>query len=510
MRKITTLLVLVAILQVGYSQTIELFTDINTTGASNPSFFNKALGKLFFTANDGTGDALWVTDGTAANTIKLINQSAATIVEFNGKAYFTADDPTKGRELFVTDGTVAGTGLFFDFYEGTKNGSPIPVAVFDNHLYIVASDSLHGDEIWRTDGTAANTSLFLELVPGTSGSGAEEFHVLQNKLLFSAYTSTYGRELWYTDGGINADIILDMNPGNQSSTIEEFCEMNGKYYFSGEGELYVTDGTTAGTYMVKDVRPGAGLSRPYKLTQKGNQIIFGATDGTNICLWATDGTEAGTVQLKQYYNGPQKLTYLTTYNNEVYLCGRTDDSGSEPWHTDGTVPGTLMLVNTITTQGQGAGAADFTELGGKLFFRTSNTIYVSDGTLAGTQTLPFPAFATNAQVTLADMFEYNGAIYFTADYDNKGREIYKLTLPTTGVNNLGEAKALSVYPNPAANYVTVQNENNTPVQLLNTQGQIIGNYFSTNSIVTINTTEFANGLYFVKAGNAVTKVIVNK
>lgn len=507
MRKLFTLFVFIATLQQSYSQTVELFTDINTTAGSNPVAFNKALGKLFFVANDGTGNGLWVTDGTVANTVKLLNQSVTEMVEYKGKVYFSANDPTRGEELFVTDGTPAGTGFFFDFYDGSQNGFPRPVAVFDDYLYIVASDSLHGQEIWRTDGTTANTSLFLELVPGANGSSPEEFHVLQNKLLFSAYTNDYGRELWYADGGINADIVLDMNPGNQGSTIEEFCEMNGKYYFSGQGELYVTDGTTAGTYMVKDVRPGGGLSRPYSLTLKGNQIIFGATDGTNICLWATDGTEAGTELLKVFYNGPQKLTHLTNYNNEVYFCGRTDDSGSEPWHTDGTVPGTLMLVNTITTQGQGAGAFNFTELGGQLFFRTSNNIYVSDGTLAGTQTLPYPSFATNAQVTLADMIEYNGTIYFTADYDNKGREIYKLTLPTAieDINN----NSISVYPNPASAEVFVKTSTIIQLQLLNTQGQLLGNYVCNNGITTISTATLANGIYIMKAGNAITKLVVN-
>ena len=45
-------------------------------------------------------------------------------VVYNGRAYFIAKDRTHGTELFVTDGTVAGTGLFLDIRPGFDSSQP--------------------------------------------------------------------------------------------------------------------------------------------------------------------------------------------------------------------------------------------------------------------------------------------------------------------------------------------------------------------------------------------------
>jgi len=61
-------------------------------------------------------------------------------------------------------------------------------------------------------------------------------------------------------------------------------------------ELWVTDGTAAGTQMVLDINPGSSGSNPSHITSLGNgTAVFDATDGTHFGeLWITDGTAAGT------------------------------------------------------------------------------------------------------------------------------------------------------------------------------------------------------------------------
>ena len=96
-----------------------------------------ALGnKAVFVAKDGApgggavaGEQLWVTDGTANNTIK-INDQAANIRQFkqvSGKLYFTASSATHGNELWVTDGTFAGTKMVKDISNGSNSSNPLLV-----------------------------------------------------------------------------------------------------------------------------------------------------------------------------------------------------------------------------------------------------------------------------------------------------------------------------------------------------------------------------------------------
>src|SRR5690554_5563796 len=94
MIKKTTLLGAIALFSFySFSQfTFELVKDINPTGDSNPSQQALLNGKLYFQAYDGTnGIELWVTDGTTAGTqmIKDINPTGGSFpsgfTEYNGK-----------------------------------------------------------------------------------------------------------------------------------------------------------------------------------------------------------------------------------------------------------------------------------------------------------------------------------------------------------------------------------------------------------------------------------------
>src|SRR5690554_1787662 len=83
MIKKTTLLGAIALFSFySFSQfTFELVKDINPTGDSNPYSLTELNGKLYFRANDGTnGYELWVTDGTSAGTqmIKDINPTGSS------------------------------------------------------------------------------------------------------------------------------------------------------------------------------------------------------------------------------------------------------------------------------------------------------------------------------------------------------------------------------------------------------------------------------------------------
>jgi ELWxxDGT repeat protein len=52
-------------------------------------------------------------------------------------------------------------------------------------------------------------------------------------------------------------------------------------------------------FLVKDINPGAFNSYPQSLTVVGNTLFFTAYDGVNgFELWKSDGTAAGTVLVK--------------------------------------------------------------------------------------------------------------------------------------------------------------------------------------------------------------------
>src|SRR5687768_6502429 len=92
---------------------------------------------------------------------------------------------------------------------------------------------------------------------------------------------------------ITAQLLADLNPGTASSRPYQFAEMNGFAYFGTNDrlpdigrELWKTDGTPAGTTLVKDIVPGTGESRAQELVNVNGMLYFRAYNAANESeLW---------------------------------------------------------------------------------------------------------------------------------------------------------------------------------------------------------------------------------
>src|SRR5262249_36261710 len=86
-------------------------------------------------------------------------------------------------------------------------------------------------------------------------------------------------------------------------------------------ELWKSDGTQAGTTLVKDIRPGGAGSSPLNLTAFNGLLYFTAGDGAHGReLWVSDGTAAGTA-LVQDINPGSGSAFYPFYNPEFTVVG---------------------------------------------------------------------------------------------------------------------------------------------------------------------------------------------
>ncbi|MEL7053646.1 MAG: DUF4347 domain-containing protein, partial [Cyanobacteria bacterium J06588_5] len=97
------------------------------------------------------------------------------------------------------------------------------------------------------------------------------------------------------------ELIADINPGSTGSYPVFLTEFDGKLFFNADDgvngdELWVSDGTAAGTQLVADINPGSGDSNPGIFTEFDDKLFFGANSGDTVerGLWVSDGTAAGT------------------------------------------------------------------------------------------------------------------------------------------------------------------------------------------------------------------------
>ena len=261
----------------------------------------------FFTANNGVnGRELWKTDGTSEGTVLVKNINTISpdgssnpyqMTGLNGAFYFQANDGVHGIELWKTDGTADGTVLVKDIYPLQHDSNPHDFTALNGILYFVADDGVHGEELWKTDGTAEGTVLVKD-VKNTAlvGSYPSYLTVFNDAVYFTAGegSTRHGLsnyEIWKTDGTTDGTVLVkDMKPGEKISGADGFTVYNNALYFQGNYDLWKTDGTPEGTVFVADIHPS-------ELTEFNGVLYFAGRGGSGVELWKTDGTGTGTVQV---------------------------------------------------------------------------------------------------------------------------------------------------------------------------------------------------------------------
>jgi len=152
---------------------------------------------VFFAAGGGE---LWKNDAGGTSLVRALPGNPTvgirSLTALGGKVYFTYDDGTHGRELWVSDGTPDGTRLFADIQPGAGSSNPRHLHAEGNILLFAASDGVHGVEPWRTDGTAPGTRMIQDIAPGILPSSPVEFTASGTKIYFVANDGTTGFELW--------------------------------------------------------------------------------------------------------------------------------------------------------------------------------------------------------------------------------------------------------------------------------------------------------------------------
>lgn len=403
-----------------------------------PGDINRKLGVVGSTLFLAVGEQdLWKSDGTDPGTTLVaellpndtVGSFSDDLTGIGGTLYFSSAAGNKGREVWKSNGTLAGTQRVKDI--GIAPGSSTPTKfVLDDQilkgarLFFFVTDGADGGELWRSTGSANGTQLVKEIAGGSSIPYVpEDVVVLNGNMLFVGNDSINGFELWRSDGTtVGTVMIKNIHPNNtdQEAKPNELTLSGGVAYFRANDEingyeLWRTDGTAAGTTMVKDINIAPGLgSEPRQLTDVDGTLYFLADNGiTGRAIWKSDGTAAGTVLVKDIYPVDINDEYYEITSSGGALLFRADDGvgGHSLWRSDGTPEGTkpilpILFNDTIETSSR------FLDIGGTLFFAQHNELWKSNGTLAGTVRVkeidPFPL----PEVRLSSFTESDGLLYF--------------------------------------------------------------------------------------------------
>ena len=288
----------------------------------------------YFVAMAPGGTGIWGSDGTPAGTFELAGQPSLWVWSFEEDAilgnefFFRANDGNvTGHELWKSDGTGPGTVQVLDINPGSDHSSPGEFTPLNGLLLFTAETAADGRELWFTDGTGVGTQMVLDIYPGPEDGNVYNITELNGAVVFSADDGVHGQELWTSDGTPSGTLLLkDVLPGPDSAGVSNL-RRSGPYAFfwatnaSGLLELWRTDATEAGTVLVK-ASSGTGAlftNEPLTAVGDGGHVAFRFNDGVHGReMWISDGTAAGTYLLADSAPGPQG-----SYNNEIERVGGT-------------------------------------------------------------------------------------------------------------------------------------------------------------------------------------------
>jgi ELWxxDGT repeat protein len=275
-----------------------------------------------------------------------------------------------------------------------------------------------------------------------------------------------------TSNGLENTLVASPNPTGNSN-IQELYVHDDRLYFSADDgvhgqELWVSDGTASGTFMLKDISSGANSSFPKNFVSFNGKVYFTTFDGLDEGhIWITDGTAEGTVNTAG-----------------IWDIGLTQSTANMNWM----------------------------EYNGKLYYAGFNRqmsehyLCVTDGTASGTNWV-IPSNG-GGKIQLVNSFNkfvvMNNELYFIANpaSGETGPELYKLTdAVSIDASIKKEYARLIAYPNPAMDALTIQRTGSlthADVSVFNVNGQLMINEKITLHSMSLAITDWPSGIYFIR------------
>jgi len=376
-----------------------LFTSINNT-------------LLFVAKSPLYGNELWRSDGTTSGTQLVKDMTPGKLgpshqarLQFNNKLYFLSQGrfDLEDEGLWVSDGTTTGTRLIKDTHPFNSNiGGSKKMAMLNNRILFRADGEDGREEPWVSDGSPSGTSLLKKVTPNNILSEADGFKTIGNKTFFFANDQIHGMELW------------------------------------------VSDGSTAGTKLVKDIKPGSGDgvgANNFSFTSKhflnlNNMAVFVADNGIHGReLWISDGTTGGTRMIRDIAIGSQEslnnwtLENATVLNNKLYFAAddhASSNSNREIWVSDGTIIGTHVFADLNTNSS--SSPEQFFSAHGLIFMRANGNSNFGNELWAFDESGRQREFNINPNgwSSPEHFFNFNGQIMFFAETNQYGNELWRV------------------------------------------------------------------------------------
>jgi ELWxxDGT repeat protein len=400
--------------------------------SSAPNYLTNVNGSLYFTADDGSrGIELWRVPGSGIAEIveDLIpdggiaigaeSSSPKNLTNGNGRLFFTAQNASQGIELFQVDGggvvRVIERGTPGDgINPGPANSLPSRLANLNGTLFFAANDGTHGEELWRITPSFSATQINkVGSIRGINALSANSSPIhpteLNGTLYFVASDGTNGTELWRLNNLGIAEIVEDNIPGGGIRAGD--LSSNPRDLVNVNGTIYFSAQTASGTGI-------------WRILPSGMAELV-------VDTLARGGVDTGATTPRSHL--------LTNVNGTLYFVAADIANGNELWRIN-AMGNAEIVEDVVAGGGLAPGSSDsyprlLTNINGTLYFRAEN---VADGDElwrvngSGSAELVEDVVPTGGinpgsyGSAPSNLTNFNGTLYFQANDGTTGRELWRV------------------------------------------------------------------------------------
>ncbi|SCY14260.1 hypothetical protein [Desulfoluna spongiiphila] len=297
---------------------------------------------------DGThGTELWKTDGSTGSLLNDANPNGDSVsfdiqpFKSGNRYYYTYDDGNVDQRLFTATLDEGATPL----KESLTHAAYSSFATLGDRVYFRTAPTSTETALWKTDGTEDGTTQ----VKSISGGNIQQLQTIDDTLFFYVNGHSSPDSLWKSDGSAGGTTLVK----GSLDIYGHLTSAGGKLFIASDEidgnacGLWVSDGTPGGTQLLQ------GFEKvPWKLTEAGGLLFFFAhyqtTDGENTInhrdLWKSNGTVDGTQLVKAMERqGSLDVKEMFAVNGTPYFI-----MNDAIWTSNGTEAGTVEVRKLYT------------------------------------------------------------------------------------------------------------------------------------------------------------------
>jgi ELWxxDGT repeat protein len=369
--------------------------------------------------------------------------------------YYEAEDSShQGVELAVTN--ASGTQVLLDTGSGSSYSSLSDLTAVGSDIFFYANTPSGNVQLFTSDGTAAGT------VPASPEPIAEAGLVsgltaVGNSVVFE--TTELGVRASATTldaASLNSSSISDLLPSSDES-FSLLGVVNNELYLSVDGDLWTTDGTSAGTQELYDSSSNP-IPAPGRVFAYLGQVYYtsysSSTQSSTIGILGADGETPTVSDVPLISSGPVVAGSL------FYFTASSSGNATQLWASDGTQANTRMIEDFSSISPTSA-PTHLVDADGTLFFTVDGSdgdaqLWTSDGTSAGTEMVLDLGLAGAS--AYSGLLPVGGTLYFAADDGTHGDELWSDDV-ATGMTQM----VADIDPGPAGS---------DPTDLVDWNGQV--------------------------------------